>query len=182
MSYKHETKLRVQSELARRGWSKAAQVIIEFFDALENSDEYKATQARIADLEARLATAEAEVVRLRDEAEDLRFHLGCESVTKDGYLTECEAASAVIADLRAKYEAAEAKAKISQITAETEKRLRESSELEAERECLWSSDGFNDLWESSCGMAWTFPDEGPKENDMTYCPKCRGVLVVESND
>lgn len=182
MSYKHETRLHVQSELARRGWSKAAQVIIEFFDALENSDEYKATQARIADLEARLATAEAEVVRLRDEAEDLRFHLGCESVTKDGYLTECEAASAVIADLRAKYEAAEAKAKISQITAETEKRLRESSELEAERECLWSSDGFNDLWESSCGMAWTFPDEGPKENDMTYCPKCRGVLVVESND
>lgn len=77
--------------------------------------EYEAT---IADLEARLATAEGEVVRLRD----------------------------------------------------------------AERECLWSSDGFNDLWESSCGMAWTFPDEGPKENDMTYCPKCRGVLVVDSND
>ena len=55
MSYKHETKLRVQSELARRGWSKAAQVIIEFFDALENSDEYKATQARIADLHAQVA-------------------------------------------------------------------------------------------------------------------------------
>lgn len=139
-------------------------------------------KARIAELEARLATAEAEVVRLRDEAEDLRFHLGCESVAKDGYLTECEAASAVIADLRAKCEAAETKATISQITAETEKRLRESSERDAERECLWSSDGFNDLWESSCGMAWTFPDEGPKENDMTYCPKCRGVLVVDSND
>ena len=59
-------------------------------------------EARIAELEARLATAEAEVVRLRDAAEDLRFHLGCESVAKDGYLTECEAASAVIADLEAR--------------------------------------------------------------------------------
>lgn len=148
----------------------------------EAAEELAAANARIAELEARLATAEGEVVRLRDEAEDLRFHLGCESVAKDGYLTECEAASAVIADLRAKCEAAETKATISQITAETEKRLRESSERDAERECLWSSDGFNDLWESSCGMAWTFPDEGPKENDMTYCPKCRGVLVVDSND
>lgn len=144
------------------------------------ADLLDAKDTRIADLEARLATAEGEVVRLRDAAEDLRFHLGCESVAKDGYLTECEAASAVIAYLRAKCEAAETKATISQITAETEKRLRESSERDAERECLWSSDGFNDLWESSCGMAWTFPDEGPKENDMTYCPKCRGVLIVEA--
>lgn len=92
------------------------------------------------------------------------------------------AANARIAELEALLGEAETKATISQITAETEKRLRESSERDAERECLWSSDGFNDLWESSCGMAWTFPDEGPKENDMTYCPKCRGVLVVDSND
>lgn len=93
---------------------------------------------------------------------------------------ELAAANARIAELEARCAKAETKAAISQITAETERRLRESAEKDLERECLWSSDGFNDLWESSCGMAWTFPDEGPKENDMTYCPKCRGVLIVDS--
>ena len=85
---------------------------------------------------------------------------------------------AKVAELEARCAKAETKAAISQITAETEKRLRELAENDSERECLWSSDF--DLWESSCGMAWAFPDEGPKENDMTYCPKCRGVLIVEA--
>ena len=92
MSYKHETRLHVQSELARRGWSKAAQVIIEFFDALENSDEYKATQARIADLEARCAKYEADSMRLDKLQESFikgeEFHIVlCEGKNDD---EDCE--------------------------------------------------------------------------------------------
>lgn len=70
MSYKHETRLHVQSELARRGWSKAAQVIIEFFDALENSDEYKATQSTIADLQATVDRLRGALTEAIESVED----------------------------------------------------------------------------------------------------------------
>ena len=37
--------------------------------------------------------------------------------------------------------------------------------------CSWTQDD-EELWSSSCGLEWIFLDDGPKENDMNYCPKC----------
>lgn len=42
---KHETKLQIQAALAKRGWTHAAQVINEFVEALESTDEQKALRA-----------------------------------------------------------------------------------------------------------------------------------------
>jgi len=39
---KYETKLQIQAALAKRGWTHAAQVINEFVEALESTDEQKA--------------------------------------------------------------------------------------------------------------------------------------------
>jgi hypothetical protein len=46
--------------------------------------------------------------------------------------------------------------------------------------CEWSRDDDWDenLWESACGLAWLLEDEGPVENDMSYCPKCGKRLIV----
>lgn len=34
-------------------------------------------------------------------------------------------------------------------------------------------DEWHDYYEcQKCELAWTFPDGGPKENTMNYCPKC----------
>jgi len=42
---KYETKLQIQAALAKRGWTHAAQVINEFIEALESTDEQKALRA-----------------------------------------------------------------------------------------------------------------------------------------
>lgn len=48
------------------------------------------------------------------------------------------------------------------------------------RKCKWSEDAEDYFWVSSCGLQWQFMDDGPKENDMTYCPKCGGRLIVNN--
>ena len=42
---KYETKLQIQSALSKRGWMHAAQVINEFIEILEATDEQKALRA-----------------------------------------------------------------------------------------------------------------------------------------
>jgi hypothetical protein len=38
-------------------------------------------------------------------------------------------------------------------------------------------DGDSDLWEGTCGVAWSLSDGTPKENGMGWCPKCGEELV-----
>lgn len=33
-------------------------------------------------------------------------------------------------------------------------------------------------WKGSCGIKWDFINEGPLENEMTYCPKCGKKIEV----
>lgn len=43
-------------------------------------------------------------------------------------------------------------------------------------ECSWWGDG--EIWESNCGVAWTFNEGGPEENGMTYCHSCGKRVAV----
>ena len=48
------------------------------------------------------------------------------------------------------------------------------------RACRWSrADEDTDLWEGSCGVAWSLPDGTPKENGMNYCPRCGAKLETQ---
>jgi len=38
--------------------------------------------------------------------------------------------------------------------------------------CGWSQDEWSESWSAGCGCEWVFPDGGPAENDMKYCPSC----------
>lgn len=74
---KYETKLQIQAALAKRGWTHAAQVINEFVEALESTDEQKA---------------------LREDAERWRYWLrkhGWSGYFDDG-LTNSESAADII--------------------------------------------------------------------------------------
>lgn len=55
---------------------------------------------------------------------------------------------------------------------------------EAERvtTCAWKLGDCPDytLWNTSCGMAWYFEEDGPVENDTIYCPKCGKRIVIEA--
>lgn len=54
---------------------------------------------------------------------------------------------------------------------------------DAERkECFWTSDGDDSPWEGTCGIAWTFIDGGPEENQVAYCPQCGGKLTAQTYD
>jgi hypothetical protein len=46
--------------------------------------------------------------------------------------------------------------------------------------CIWecSSDPDVSFWNTSCGEAWTFITDGPKENGMKFCPYCGGTLRI----
>lgn len=46
--------------------------------------------------------------------------------------------------------------------------------------CVWSeNENWDDnTWESSCAVCWEFIEDGPKENDMNFCPKCGKRLVI----
>jgi hypothetical protein len=49
---------------------------------------------------------------------------------------------------------------------------------EARPTCVWSHDDEDgDLWEGTCGVAWSLPNGTPKENGMGWCPKCGEELV-----
>ena len=46
-------------------------------------------------------------------------------------------------------------------------------------ECHWTYDADEESWNGTCGIKWYIPHEStPEENDMNYCPKCGGKLVV----
>lgn len=39
-------------------------------------------------------------------------------------------------------------------------------------ECGWTHDEWSESWSAGCGAEWIFPDGGPAENDMKFCPSC----------
>ncbi len=41
--------------------------------------------------------------------------------------------------------------------------------------CLWTEDG-DGMWETTCHNAFVFMTDGPKENEMKFCPDCGRVL------
>jgi hypothetical protein len=43
--------------------------------------------------------------------------------------------------------------------------------------CTWREDE-DGQWESDCGLSWAFPEGGPADNQMSYCPKCGRQLVA----
>jgi len=52
--------------------------------------------------------------------------------------------------------------------------------------CEWTSctpeDDYSDTWEGSCGVTWTFIEDGPKENRVNFCPRCGGGVVIPANE
>jgi len=47
------------------------------------------------------------------------------------------------------------------------------------RTCTWKCEDFEqEIWESDCGIAWSFIDGGPDENGCNYCYRCGGKLLV----
>ena len=49
---------------------------------------------------------------------------------------------------------------------------------EAVHECGWSRDEWSESWFSGCGAEWIFPDGGPAENDMKFCPSCGKPVAI----
>lgn len=45
--------------------------------------------------------------------------------------------------------------------------------------CQWSHDSEHCKWDTSCGTAFEFEVDGPKENDFRFCPYC-GSEIKES--
>ncbi len=46
-----------------------------------------------------------------------------------------------------------------------------------ERTCEWSEDNEGSWSCSKCTAVWIFPDSGPGENSMGYCPECGRKIV-----
>lgn len=44
-------------------------------------------------------------------------------------------------------------------------------------ECIWTDQG--EMWETSCGNAWCFNVDGPRENGVKFCPYCGNHLKQE---
>lgn len=45
--------------------------------------------------------------------------------------------------------------------------------------CEWSQEDDSGIWNSGCGVTWSFHDDGPAENGMQFCHSCGKTLVVE---
>ena len=69
-------------------------------------------------------------------------------------------------------------AKVNQLEADNERLEVKVKELEAERNnatqtkvCHWTlEDDDMALWRAECGEEWCFYVDGPKENNMNFCP------------
>jgi len=44
---------------------------------------------------------------------------------------------------------------------------------------VWKKNEHNDFWECShCNLAWVFEYDGPKENNVNYCPRCGAPITA----
>lgn len=45
--------------------------------------------------------------------------------------------------------------------------------------CTWTlDDDEHGIWQSACGVTWSFTDGGPEDNDCHFCHKCGGALNI----
>lgn len=60
-------------------------------------------------------------------------------------------------------------------------RLNAADQRNADRDgtCEWSQEDDSGIWNSGCGVTWSFHDDGPTENGMHFCHSCGKTLVVE---
>jgi hypothetical protein len=54
----------------------------------------------------------------------------------------------------------------------------EAKTASIEAGCAWKQDDFEGNWDSDCGLCWAFPDGGPAENEMRFCPGCGKKLLA----
>lgn len=60
--------------------------------------------------------------------------------------------------------------------------LERLKSVAGESTCVWSrADDDTDLWEGSCGVAWSLSEGQPSENGMNYCPRC-GAKLEQAKD
>ena len=57
-----------------------------------------------------------------------------------------------------------------------QKALRADAET-ARSTCEWWEDC--EMWESSCGVAYTFLSDGPDENEHEFCHKCGKRIAID---
>lgn len=61
------------------------------------------------------------------------------------------------------------------------RRLRVGSKPVARRAdaCYWDrADDDTDMWETTCGNAFVFTDDGPAQNGFRWCPYCGAALLT----
>ncbi len=46
--------------------------------------------------------------------------------------------------------------------------------------CEWSREDDSGIWNSGCGVTWSFHDDGPEENGMNFCHSCGKALIVKA--
>lgn len=48
--------------------------------------------------------------------------------------------------------------------------------------CTWTFSNYDDHWSGACGVEWIFPDGGPEENGVKFCPKCGKSVAVSATE
>lgn len=49
--------------------------------------------------------------------------------------------------------------------------------------CAWTYDEHHYKWDTACGEAWQFMNDGPKENGVRFCHSCgRPIQTNEEKD
>ncbi|QZE12045.1 hypothetical protein [Klebsiella phage vB_KpnP_ZX1] len=48
--------------------------------------------------------------------------------------------------------------------------------------CTWTFSNYDDHWSGTCGVEWIFPDGGPEENGVKFCPKCGKSVAIPATE
>lgn len=48
--------------------------------------------------------------------------------------------------------------------------------------CTWTFSNYDDHWSGTCGVEWIFPDGGPEENGVKFCPKCGKSVAISATE
>lgn len=48
--------------------------------------------------------------------------------------------------------------------------------------CTWTFSNYDDHWSGACGVEWIFPDGGPEENGVKFCPKCGKSVAISATE